>query len=526
MRQIGATLGAANLLQGSVQQAGNTVRITVQLIRAADGSHLWSHHYDRPMADVFKIQDEVATQVVQALRGALPQAEQQRLVQKRTQNVDAYQEYLKGIALLPNRKVPEMRAAAQHFERAIEIDPSYARAYAAAGDAYELLDQYATINATERERKTRYIDRALALAPDLGEAHISRANVLANAGNPSAAEPEYRRGLELAPGYATGNQWYAEMLAVQGRFDEALPVFEKAIALDPLSPVIRDAYILNLGASGRVDEALALSNQQIARHPDIARQYNARGQLYEQRGDLVAALRDLRTAARLDPDALGYNAFRCHVLIEAGALVEAKACVASFAQEATPSNTLLIAEIRLALIAGDAVGALAFTMQMQPANEQVRAYALLRTSNMAEALAIYRKLDPAFFVQPTPQVHPGQANDAILAGIALIRTDAKLQGQALLQAAITAIAHRPHAATIAGRGWLDVYAYDYLGARDRAFVALQDGVNAGYFLSLAELDSDPLLADLRADPRYAKILAPARAKAAAQVEAARRARLL
>ncbi|MEO7251762.1 MAG: hypothetical protein ABIW30_04050, partial [Arenimonas sp.] len=329
MREIGSKLGAANLLEGSVQQAGTTLRITVQLIKAADGSHLWSHHYDRPMVDVFKIQDEIATQVVQELAIALPAKQQERLTQKRTDNLAAYQEYLKGIALLPNRKVPEMRAAAQHFERAIALDPGYARAYVAAGDAYKLLDEYATITPAERQRSTHYLDRALELAPDMGEAHIARADMLAYAGNLSAAEPEFRSGMALAPGYASGNQWYGEFLAGQlGRFNDAMPYLEKAVELDPLSPVIRDVHIFFLGQSGRVDEALQLSNSKIAAHPDIARQYDTRSSLHRQRGDLVAALRDLRTVDRLDPDAVGFHAMRCHLLIDLGALVEARACVA------------------------------------------------------------------------------------------------------------------------------------------------------------------------------------------------------
>ena len=526
MREVGKALGTAHLLEGSVQEAGDTVRITVQLIRVADGSHLWSRHFDRRMADVFKIQDEVATAVVQALQVALTKPEQQRLVQKRTDNVAAYQEYLKGIALLPNRKVPEMRAAAQHFERAIALDPSYARAYVAAGDAYKLLDEYATITAVERQRMTHYLDRALELAPDMGEAHIARADMLSYAGDLSAAEPEFRRGLELAPGYASGNQWYGEFLAYLGRFDEALPLLQKAVELDPLSPVIRDVHIFHLGQSGRVDEALALSNQEIAEHPDIARQYDTRGSLQEQRGDGVAALRDLRTVDTLDPDAVGFRAHRCHLLIDIGALVEARACVATLTQQAPASTAMLQAEARLAMISGDTAAALAFIAQIQPAIEQGRAAVLLASGRAAEALAIYRKVVPGLFAQPTPGVYPGQAGDAIRAGIALLKTGAGAQGRMLLEAAITAIAYRPYAAVVAGRGWLDVYAYAQLGELDRAFTALQGGVNSGYILGIAELDTDPLLIDLRADPRYAKILAPARAKAASQIEAARKAGLL
>ena len=241
---------------------------------------------------------------------------------------------------------------------------------------------------------------------------------------------------------------------------------------------------------------------------------------------MVATLRDLRTMGTLDPDALGTRAEPCHVLIDLGALVEARTCVATLVQRESASPTLSWAQIRLAMIDRDAPAALAFLAQMQPVPEEARASILLSTGQAAEALAIYRKLRPGLFAQPTPQVYPGQASDAAEIGIALIETGAKPQGRALLEAAIMAIADRPYAAVIAGRGWLDVYAYVYLDQPDRAFTALQSAVSSGYFLGLAELDTDPLLADLRADSRYMKILAPARARAATQVNAARAAGLL
>ena len=527
MREIGRTLGAANLLEGSVQQAGDTVRITVQLIRAADGSHLWSKHFDRRMADVFSIQDEIATAVVQALQIALPKAEQQRLVRRRTDNVDAYQEYLKGIALMPDRKVPEMRAAAQHFERAIALDPGYARAYVAAADTYNLLNQYATITPAEAERASRYVDRALMLEPDLGEAHISRAAALEIEGDFSAAEREFRRGLQLAPGYATGYQWYAEFLTGEfGRFDEGLPLNRKAVELDPLSAVIRGNYIFNLDQSGRPDEAMAMSNQMIAEHPDVASSYDTRSVSYRQRGDMVAALRDLRMQDTLDPASSGNRAHRCLVLIDISAVAEGRTCLAKLAENGPASGTTLFGQARLAMIAGDAPGALALLSQMRPPLDRGRAFVLLASGRAAEALAIHRRLLPRLFVQPTPKVYPGEAAQAIEAGSALIRTGAPTQGRALIQAGIAAVAGRPYGALIAGRGWLDVLGYAQLGETEQAFAALRDGVDHGYFLELADLDANPLLAGLRTDPRYMKILAPARSRAAAQVEAARRAELL
>src|SRR5688500_15580659 len=210
VREIGRALGAAHLLEGSVQQAGDTLRITAQLVRTSDGSHLWSKRFDRRRADVFAIQDEIATEVVRAIHGALPAAQQARLVRTRTDNVAAYDEYLKGIALLPQRNRAGLGKALAHFERAIELDPGYARAHAMAGTAALLLRTYGDESREIERRIPRHIDRALELAPDLGEAWVARGAQLESAEDFGGAEKAYRRGLELAPSYATAPQWLGE----------------------------------------------------------------------------------------------------------------------------------------------------------------------------------------------------------------------------------------------------------------------------------------------------------------------------
>ncbi len=258
MREIGRALDAAHLLEGSVQQAGNTVRITAQLIRARDGTHLWSHRYDRELTDVFKIQDEIAGEVVKALQLALPAAEQKRLTGKRTENVAAYQEYLHGNALLPNRRMPEMRKALAHFERAIALDPGYAAAYSAAGMTLALLRNYGgELSADEANRRLRYSEQALKLDPGLGEAYATRAALREHQLDLKGAEEDYRRAIELSPNFATGLQWYAKFLINQlGETGRALPFIERAAELDPLSPVIRNELATVLATSGQFDRAL------------------------------------------------------------------------------------------------------------------------------------------------------------------------------------------------------------------------------------------------------------------------------
>jgi tetratricopeptide (TPR) repeat protein len=528
MREIGRALGAAHLLEGSVQQAGDTVRITVQLIRAKDGTHVWSQRYDRKLRDVFRIQDEIATSVVQALEVNLPASAQRRLVQKRTENVAAYDAYLKGIALLPRRDVAEMRQALGHFERAIQLDPTYARAYVGAFDTVHLLGVYGSVSPEDRQRSTAWLERALVLAPQLGEAHISRAVFLENQGDANGAEAEYRRGIALAPGYATGHQWFGELLAgAFGRFDEALPEMDRARQLDPLSPVVRGTYIFNLGQSGRFDEALALVNKLIADEPSVARTYDDRSVLYQMKGDLVSTLRDLRRMEALDPEAYAFHSHRCMTLLDFGAMDEAEACLQPLAAKAPDALEVQGAQVLLALAQGDPNAALA-RVDRAPADGLVRMrpWVLLELGRDEEALAYLRKKRPQLFQTPLGKIWPGEAGPAVDSGIALLNTGDAARGRALIEAGMAAVATRPYSVFVAGRGWIEVVGHARLGDKDAAFAAMQRAIDAGFFQRLAWLDADPLLADLRKDPRYAAITAPARAAADAQVAAARKAGLL
>ncbi|MEO5596865.1 MAG: protein kinase, partial [Lysobacteraceae bacterium] len=527
MRKIGAALGAANLLEGSVQKAGNTVRITVQLIRAADGSHLWSHHYDRPMVDVFKIQDEIANQVVQQLAIALPALQQKRLTQKRTENVEAYQEYLKGLALLPERKIDGLRAAAAHFERAIALDPGYANAYVAASDVYGLLDGMGTISSQERERKIVYVDRALELAPDLGEAHTRRGDRLIDLGDMPGAEREYRRGIALAPSYARGYQLYGRFLRDYAlRPEESIAMMRRAAALDPAAPVLRYAVILALTRAGHFPDAEAELAKLHNAYPGFAQGDVAEALLSATQGDLVRTLRAMERHEKDDPSAIGERRHRCKFLLRFGLLEPARRCSTDLAAIAVQSGSIQMSHAELLAWSGDVSGALAQIERTAAADSRLKPALLVRSGQPAEALAIFRRVAPEFFVDPVGVLYPGQAADAANIGIALLHTGAQEQGRILLQHALRAHATRPRIMDFDAGEWDEVWIHAALGEHEQAMAALKQGVADGYFLDLALLDNDPLLAGFRRDPRYQQILAPARAKAAAQVAAARAAGLL
>lgn len=528
VREIGRQLGAAHLLQGSVQRVGSKVRITVQLIRAKDNAQIWSRRYNRQLTDVFQIQDEIAASVVDALSVQLPASTQKRLLRKRTDSLEAYDAYLKGNALLRRRDVPEMRRALVHFEHAIGVDPTFARAYVGAHDALLLLEIYGSITEAEYRARQAYLERALQLAPDLGEAHIARGAELESDDDLEGAEAAYRRGLALAPGYATGWQRFAELLSYRmGRYDEAMQYFDQARALDPLSPIIRSTHAFALAQTGRLEEALAEINRVIADDPGMARSYGNRSAIHSARGDLVSALRDFQRLDQVAPDAFGLRVRRCFLLMDFGALDAAAACLEPLAARVPDHPGVRSAELRLSALRGDWVKAHALVARLpDAAADEDAATIAMRTGDHATLLALQRKQHPRWFGTPPRAVYAPDADAALEAGHALLMGGDRARGEALVRAAMSAVADRPYAAFNGGRAWIQMEGNEYLGDREAALRALQQGVDAGYFQGLADLDTDPLLASLRKDPRYDRTLAPARTKAMQQVRAAHAAGLL
>jgi len=526
VRAIGRALDAAHLLEGSVQQAGNTVRITAQLVRTRDGAHLWSHKYDRQLTDVFAIQDEIAGEVVKALQLALPAAERKRLTQHGTQNLAAYQEFLRGTPLLPERNVPKMRQALVHFEKAIALDPAYAAAYAQAAITLGLLRSYSgELTPSETERLPRYVATALRLDPGLGEAHAAQAMLHERDKDIEAAVASYQRTVELAPNYASGLQWYAEFLMrTIGDLDRALPMFARAVAIDPLSPEVRNEYITALAAAGREDEALAMNAAQIRANPGFANAHNTRADIFEARGDLVGALRELAEAARVDPAAGNRRSDRCNKLLNFSAVAEAEACVAAL--RSPPVAPERMAGLRAALLSvrGDKEGAMALLIAQPGIDPWNKADVLLGAGHDKEALAMLRALEPEMFRSP-PEVssYPG---DAVMGAQALKGAGEVEQARALAHFGLRANEKIPVKGLVFGKHWTDAMAWAVLDDVPRACAALRATVADGFFLRIAGLENDRIMATVRRDPCFAAALAPAKARAAAQVAAARKAGLL
>jgi len=240
-RTIGQVLGVANLLEGSVRKVADRVRIAVQLVRATDGSQLWSQSYDRELKDILAVQEEIATEISETLRLKLTGAERQQLAKRPTENLKAFQYYLQGRTDRQRNTREAVLAAIGYYERALEEDRNYALAYAGLADAYQFLGTLGYIAPNEGRRKTEEAARkAFALDENLAEAHVAFGLVCVMFApyNFSLGDRELRRATELSPSLAVAHFYLAISLMRQGRLDESLEELLKARELDPLSSAI------------------------------------------------------------------------------------------------------------------------------------------------------------------------------------------------------------------------------------------------------------------------------------------------
>jgi TolB-like protein/Tfp pilus assembly protein PilF len=242
IREVGRELGVATVLEGSVRQSGNRVRITAQLIDTRTGFHLWSEAYDGELKDIFTVQDEISGAIVTQLKLEL-KPEQQLAVQRDkapTSNVQAYELYLQGRAAWKKRGAENLLRAVELYQQAISRDPAFARAHAALASAYVVLPGYTPEDDFDQftalaERSAR---QALTLDANIGEAHAVLAQLAANRGQLLDAESGFFFAISLEPLEATPHHWYSMLLARVGRLDAALEQARRAQELDTSGPVL------------------------------------------------------------------------------------------------------------------------------------------------------------------------------------------------------------------------------------------------------------------------------------------------
>jgi serine/threonine protein kinase/tetratricopeptide (TPR) repeat protein len=231
MREIGRQLGVKTLLEGSVRKAGNRLRVTAQVIDVDTGYHLWSERFDREMADVFAIQDEIAENIVKALRVVLSKREESAIKAARTNNVRAYEYYLRGRHLYHQWRRKSWDGADDMFRRAIALDPDYALAYTGLADSSAIRYMYFSGGEEALQQADAASRRAVDLDPTLAEAHAARGLTLSCQKRLDEADEELKRAMELDPTLYEAPYYYGRMLQMQGRLTEAAGYFDRAASL-------------------------------------------------------------------------------------------------------------------------------------------------------------------------------------------------------------------------------------------------------------------------------------------------------
>jgi TolB-like protein/DNA-binding winged helix-turn-helix (wHTH) protein/Tfp pilus assembly protein PilF len=309
--EIARALGVDSIVEGSVVRSGSRVRVTVQLIRAANDQHLWAEDYDREMGDVIDLQREIAGTIARQVTLSLNPEQQAYFARRASHDPQLNEAYLRGLFFWDKRTEADFRRAIENFNLAIARDPTFAPAYAGVANSYNMLWYFGWMKADDAVPQARSaVEKALVLDPSSAEAHLALAYLkLHYDWDWVGSETENRRALELSPGYSLAHQWYAYYLRSVGRFDEALVESERARELDPLSEL--KTLLVAAGYVRKHNDAVASSflHRAMELNPFESEPHYAVAELMEREGHASEAPLEWRTALQLDGNQQLVNLF-------------------------------------------------------------------------------------------------------------------------------------------------------------------------------------------------------------------------
>ncbi|MGB2888579.1 MAG: tetratricopeptide repeat protein, partial [Candidatus Acidiferrales bacterium] len=284
-RTVGRELGVRAVLKGRIMQRGDGLSISTELVDARDNSHIWGQQYDRKLADMIALREEIAKEMTTALRMRLTGADEKRMAKTYTANPEAYQDYLKGRYWWNKRTGEGLNKGIEYFQQAIAKDPTYALAYAGLADSYSVLSDYGFVAPKEGYPRAKEAAlKALQLDETLAEAHTSLASVKTSYDwDWSGGEREFQRAIALNPSYATAHHWHAVTLMIMGRSEEAIAEVKRALELDPLSLIINRTLGQVFYLARQYDQAIEQLRKTLEFDPSFVRAHSFLGLAYIQK---------------------------------------------------------------------------------------------------------------------------------------------------------------------------------------------------------------------------------------------------
>lgn len=533
--EIAAELGVTTVIEGSVQRAGEDVRINVQLIDARTDSHLWCESYDRQLsvANIFAIQSEIAESVASTLRTTLSPTEQERIRAVPTDNLGAWEAYLVGKQRMRQRTLGAMVDAVDYFQQAVELDPGFALAWVGLADALVIQLRYFPRRTWEREMRAEAeaaLSTALELDKGLGEAHASlglfRRYVLRDW---IGAEQSFRRAIELSPNYASAYLWFGSLLVnTLDRIPEGTRMLETALLLDPMSGIIRRTYTLPLRYTGRFDDALEELQKVIEIDPSFALAHNNLGTMQHWvYGRYDEAARSLNRSLALEPSLFDTYMMLGHLFRDLGDLDESDRLYQR-AMELNTTRHSLKGSLINAMLRGDRQSAHEWARKLiETTKRDDVGLAWFRNQAMAagefmEARAIYEDAYSDLLTGQDPEIKHTNLAVAVDLAVVLRKTGEPDRADRLLDRALTYVRTQPRLGVWRGTLAHDVEILTLQGYHEEALVALRAAVDEGwrarwrYFLLY-----EPNLEPIRSYPEYQAIVSEIEADMAAQLELVR-----
>ena len=302
--RVAEELGVRYVIEGSIRKAGDTVRITAQLIDALSGHHLWAERYDRQLNEIFAVQDDIAKNIITALQVELTEGEQVRAIAKSTNNLEAYLKYLQAVEKLRQYNVESNALAKKYAKEAIALDPEYGMAYTALAGAYQLDIWLGTSHSPKQTlaKCTELLQKAIELDSANAEIYGMLSWIYAIEGKHDQAVAKAERAVVLNPNSANAHAFLGQALRFAGRYEESIPEYNKAIRLNPISPPF---YFFGLGTSyssvGQHDEAIKWCKKAVELAPDSFLVHLFMAEVYSRAGRQMEARAQAAEVLRINP---------------------------------------------------------------------------------------------------------------------------------------------------------------------------------------------------------------------------------